>query len=308
MCQIMFYDQLPTSDTIHKWTRAPEVALFHWCIHRCGTRTLGRTPSVQPWNWCVKSCFIINCQLLTPFTRGLWLQKWARSTSMSPKMWNPDTGADTKCMAIDQCVKSCFIINCQLLTPFTSGLWLQKWSSSTPVPSPMWNPDNGAEPSVQPLNRCVNSCFIINYQLLTLFTSGLGSRSGPVPNQCPHRCGTRPQGLTPSVWPWNRCVKLCFIINCQLLTPFTSGPWLQKWAWRCGTRTLGRTPSVQPWNWCVKSCFIINCQLLTLFISGLGFQKWARSTSMPPQMWNPDTGAGRNQVSGYRTDVSNSVL
>ena len=91
---------------------------------------------------------------------------------MPPPMWNPDTGADTKCMAIDQCVKLCFIINCQLLTPFTSGLWLQKWSSSTSVPSPMCNPDTGAEPSVQPLNRCVKSCFIINYQLLTPFTSG----------------------------------------------------------------------------------------------------------------------------------------
>ena len=29
MCQIMFYNQLPTSDTIHKWTMAPEVGWFH---------------------------------------------------------------------------------------------------------------------------------------------------------------------------------------------------------------------------------------------------------------------------------------
>ena len=29
MCQIMFYNQLPTSDTIHKWTFAPEVGRFH---------------------------------------------------------------------------------------------------------------------------------------------------------------------------------------------------------------------------------------------------------------------------------------
>ena len=29
MCQIMFYNQLPTSDTIHKWTLAPEVGRFH---------------------------------------------------------------------------------------------------------------------------------------------------------------------------------------------------------------------------------------------------------------------------------------
>ena len=29
MCQIMFYNKLPTSDTIHKWTLAPEVVQFH---------------------------------------------------------------------------------------------------------------------------------------------------------------------------------------------------------------------------------------------------------------------------------------
>ena len=29
MCQIMFYNQLPTSDTFHKWTLAPEVGRFH---------------------------------------------------------------------------------------------------------------------------------------------------------------------------------------------------------------------------------------------------------------------------------------
>ena len=29
MCQIMLYNQLPTTDTIHKWTLAPEVGQFH---------------------------------------------------------------------------------------------------------------------------------------------------------------------------------------------------------------------------------------------------------------------------------------
>ena len=29
MYQIMFYNQLPTSDTIHKWTLAPEVGRFN---------------------------------------------------------------------------------------------------------------------------------------------------------------------------------------------------------------------------------------------------------------------------------------
>ena len=29
MCHVMFYNQLPTSDTIHKWTLAPETGRFH---------------------------------------------------------------------------------------------------------------------------------------------------------------------------------------------------------------------------------------------------------------------------------------
>ena len=95
MCQIMLYNQLRTSDTIHKWTVAPEV------------------PS---------------------------------STSVPSPLWNPDTGADTKCPRVwNQYVKSLFIIICHLLTPFTSEPWLQKWASSTPVPSLMWKPDTGAD-------------------------------------------------------------------------------------------------------------------------------------------------------------------
>ena len=34
MCKIMFYNQLPTSDTIHKWTVAPEVEPGHWGGHQ----------------------------------------------------------------------------------------------------------------------------------------------------------------------------------------------------------------------------------------------------------------------------------
>ena len=133
-------------------------------------------------------------------------------------MWNPETGSDTKCPAMKPMCQSCFIINCQLLTPFTSGPWLKKRA---------------------------------------------------VQHSCPHRCGTRTLGQTSSVRPWKGCVKSCLIIiNCKLLTPFTCGP-----SHRCGTRTLGRTPSVRPWNQCVKSCFVINCQLLTPFTSGPWFQK-----------------------------------
>ena len=41
MCQIMFYNQLPTSDTIHKSTLAPEVGRFH----------IGALTNVEPGHW-----------------------------------------------------------------------------------------------------------------------------------------------------------------------------------------------------------------------------------------------------------------
>ena len=41
MCQIMFYNQLPTSDTIHKWTFAPGVGRFH----------IGALTDVEPGHW-----------------------------------------------------------------------------------------------------------------------------------------------------------------------------------------------------------------------------------------------------------------
>ena len=41
MCQIMFYNQLATSDTIHNWTGAPEVGQFH----------IGVLTDVEPRNW-----------------------------------------------------------------------------------------------------------------------------------------------------------------------------------------------------------------------------------------------------------------
>ena len=215
MCQIMVYNQLPTSATIHKWILALEVGRFHisalidvepghWgghqvsshganvsnnvlqsianfchqsqvdtgsrsgrvphrCRHRCVTRTLKWTPSVQPWSQCVKSCFIIICQLLKPFTSRPCLQKWAGSTPMPCPMWNSETGRTLSVRPWSQCVKSCFIINCQLLPPFTSGNWLQKWPGSTSVASPMWNPDNGADTNFQDIEPM---CQIMFYNQL----------------------------------------------------------------------------------------------------------------------------------------------
>ena len=93
----------------------------HWCPHRCRTRTMGRTPSVRPWNRCGKSCFILNCQLLTPFTSGPWLQKWAGSTSVNSPIWNPYNGADTKCPAMKGMFK--IMIYIQLPTSDTIHKW-----------------------------------------------------------------------------------------------------------------------------------------------------------------------------------------
>ena len=141
--QIMLYNQLPTSNTIHKWTLAREVGRFH--IGACGTRTMGRTPSVGPWNRCVISCFITNCQLLTPFTSGPWLQKWVGSTSVNLPMWSPDTGAATKFPDMEPMFQIMFYNQLPTSDQFTSKPWLQKWAGSTYVPSPLLKPDTGAD-------------------------------------------------------------------------------------------------------------------------------------------------------------------
>ena len=56
MCQIIFYNQLPTSDTIHKWTLAPEVSLFH----------IGALMDVKPDTWADSKCLAMEpmCQIM----------------------------------------------------------------------------------------------------------------------------------------------------------------------------------------------------------------------------------------------------
>ena len=175
MCQIMPYNQLPTFDTIHKWTLAQEVGRFH--IGACGTRTMGRTPSVGPWNLCVKSCFITNCQLLTPFTSGNWVQKWVGSTSLNLPMWSPDTGADTKFPDMEPMCQIMFYNQLPTSDQFTSKPWLLKWAGFTSVPSLMWNPDSGADTKCQAMEPM---CQIMFYnQLLTSDTIQKWSISPP---------------------------------------------------------------------------------------------------------------------------------
>ena len=79
MCQIMFYNQLPTSDTIHKLTLAPEVGRFH----------IGAVTNVEPGHWGRH-----QCPAMEPM--------WAGSTSVPSPMWNTGSGADTKFPVMEQ--------------------------------------------------------------------------------------------------------------------------------------------------------------------------------------------------------------
>ena len=100
MCQIMFYNKLPTSDTIHKWTLAPEVVQFH----------IGALTDVESGQWGRTKCPAIEpmCQLMfynqlptsDTIHKWPWLQKWAGSKSVPSPLWNPATGANTKCLAM----------------------------------------------------------------------------------------------------------------------------------------------------------------------------------------------------------------
>ena len=140
MCQIIFYNELLTSNKIRKWTMAPKVGQFHICAltnveprHWGGLQVSGHGPMR-------KSCFLIKCKLLTPFTSGPWLQKCAAYTLVPSRMY-------------------------QLLTPLTSGPWLQQWAGFTSVPSPMWNPYTGADTKCQTMESMCRIMF--QYQLPT---------------------------------------------------------------------------------------------------------------------------------------------
>ena len=56
MCQIMCDNKLPTSDTIHKWTLAPEVGQFH----------IGAFNKVEHGHWADTKCPVLKpmCQIM----------------------------------------------------------------------------------------------------------------------------------------------------------------------------------------------------------------------------------------------------
>ena len=85
-------------------------------------------------------------------------------------------------------------------------------------------------PGVRPWNQCLNSCFIIIWQLLAPLSSQprvhkwAGSTTGWVP------LWNGDSVRTPGVRPWNQCLRSCFIIIWQLLAPLSSQPRVHKWA------------------------------------------------------------------------------
>ena len=98
-------------------------------------------------------------------------------SSVEPGPWG---GHQVSGHRASQCVKSCFIINCQLLPPLTSGHWVQKWVGSTLGPYPVYNPGPGADtrcPTMEPMCQVDPA-----------------SRNGPVPHKCSNQCGTWPRG------------------------------------------------------------------------------------------------------------------
>ena len=122
-CQIMFYNQLPTFNTIHKWTLAPEVGRFHICARNDMESGHWGGHQVSGHERCVKSGFIFNRHLLTPFTSGPWLQKRA----VSKMVWNPDTGVYTKCPAMK--------LMCQIMfyNQLPTSDTIQKWTLTPEV-------------------------------------------------------------------------------------------------------------------------------------------------------------------------------
>ena len=92
MCQIMFYNQLPTSDTIHKLTLAPEVGRFH----------IGAVTNVEPGHWGRHQCPAMEpmCQIMfyIQFSTSDTIHKWTLApevgrfhigavTNVEPRSW-----------------------------------------------------------------------------------------------------------------------------------------------------------------------------------------------------------------------------
>ena len=101
MCQIMFYNQLPTSETIHKWTLPSDVGRFQ----------IGALTDVEPATGADNKCPAIQpmCQIM--FYKQLptseTIGKWTLATEVGRfhigalTDVEKNTGADTKCPAME---------------------------------------------------------------------------------------------------------------------------------------------------------------------------------------------------------------
>ena len=148
MCQIIFYNQYPTSDSIYKWTLAPEVGRFR----------IGQGTDVEPDTGADKKCSAMELTYHIMFYNQLPTADTIHKWTVAPEVVRFHIGALTdvelghwighQVSGHERCVKSSFIFKRHLLTPFTSGPWLQKWAGSEMV----WNPDRtlGWTPSVWP--------------------------------------------------------------------------------------------------------------------------------------------------------------
>ena len=74
MCEIMFYNQLPTSDTIHKWTLAPEVGRFN----------IGVLTDVEPGHW--------GCPAMKPMVKIMFYNQLPTSDTIHKWTLAPEVG------------------------------------------------------------------------------------------------------------------------------------------------------------------------------------------------------------------------
>ena len=69
-------------------------------------------------------------------------------------MWNPDTGEDIKCPAMEPMCEIIFYNQLPNSDTIHKWIWLQKLAGLTSVSLPMWNPDTGVDtkcPAMKPM-------------------------------------------------------------------------------------------------------------------------------------------------------------
>ena len=317
ICQLMFYNQLPTSDTIHKWTLAPEVGWFHiGALTDVEPVKLGWTPSVRLWNQCVKPCFIINCQLLTPFTSGPSFQKWAGSTSVpslvrssvrSP-IWNPDNGVDSKCSDME--------LMCQIMfyNQLPTSDTIHRWTLAPELGKFIIGAFTDAEPGQWGVHQvCGYGTDVSNHVQLPTSDTIHKLTMSPEVSRFPSPMWNLDTGAD------SKCPAM--ELKCQIMfyNQLPTSDTIHKWTL---SPEMGSSTSVPSPIWSLDTGvdtkfpdMELMCQIM--FYNQLPttdtIHKWTLApevgsfqisafTDVEPRHW------ARHQVSGYGTDVSNHVL